>query len=223
MEKNEVSPWLDKLSFDWGLLKKKGDVKLYKKNDFVFHQQDTLNNIFIIESGRVQLCQTTPDGKEKTIAIIGENGLLGEHLLTKNNYHLTSAISVSDSKLISIKKDTFEEIVMSNQLLTRQWLEMLSLKLEILTHSTMNLSFESSSKRILRVLIQLVHTYGREIDNGTILITIKFTHQEIADLIGTTRVTVSNYLKKLNNSRFIYKKNGFYYINNFETLKNINH
>src|SRR5699024_8581765 len=128
----------------------------------------------------------------------------------------------TDSELYSIEKRNFEDIVLSSKELTKQWLEMLSLKLEILTQTSLNLSFETTSTRIVKVLSQLVHVYGSKTENGNIVITIKFTHQEIADLIGTTRVTVSNHLKKLNNAGFIYKQNGYYYICNFEKLKTFN-
>lgn|SRR5690625_2754482 len=90
---------------------------------------------------------------------------------------------------------------------------MISLKLEILTHASLNLSFDSSSQRIIRAFIQLATIYGIEKQDRSIKINITFTHQELADLIGTSRVTVSNEISKLQQLKVIKKKGRYYYIN----------
>lgn len=214
-----MSPWLDELPYDWDSYKNEGTRMFLEKARFVFHTGNSFRSIYIVLHGRVRLFSLTPEGKEKTVMIIGKNGLLGDHFLSENHAYSINAKTVSDSVLLKVDKKKFEQLAFSNRSLTKQWLEMLSLKLEILIHSSPNLSFDSSSKRLAQTLVQLGTTYGIKQSNGIIKISITFTHQELADLIGSSRVTVSNEINKLQGQGIITKPEKHYYINSMEQLK----
>lgn len=208
----KISPWLDNLPYEWSIYEKHGTKIELDKNSYIFHTGDNLNDVYIVLEGRVRLYLFTEDGKEKTITIIGKNGLLGEYFLVPSHKYNTTAITVSNVKLLKVNKFIFEEIALTNELIIKQWLEMLSMKLEILTHSSLNLSFDSSRERIIKTFIHLVTTYGVRENSNYMKITISFTHQELADLIGMSRVTVSNEISKLEQQKLIYKKEQYYYI-----------
>src|SRR5699024_5048375 len=118
-----------------------------------------------------------------------------------------------------VDKNTFEKISFSDKNIAKQWLEILSLKLEILTHASLNLSYDSSSERIVRAFVQLATTYGTEQPDGTMKIHITFTHQELADLIGKSRVTVSNEVNKLQQNKTIQKIGRYYHFLDKELLE----
>lgn len=216
-----LSPWLDKLSFNWSYLEQYGKTIHLKKDENLFHNGDELSSIFLVKKGRIRLYLITVGGKEKTINVIGQNGIIGDHFLSGTTAHITNAIAVSDSTLIEISKELFERLTLEDKEFTKQWIKILSMKLELLTTTTFQLTFDSSIQRILNTFIQLSEVYGVPEENGSIKILIKFTHQELADLIGTTRVTVSNTVKKLFDDELIYKKNGFYYIDDMERLRDV--
>lgn len=213
-----ISTWLDNLTFNWDDLLDYGRKINLEKGDNLFYFEETVNNIYIVLSGRIRIYLITSKGKEKTIAVIGRNGLLGEQILQSNNTHITNGSAVTRSILLEIDKNIFMKKVLENELLTKQWLEMLSLKLELLTHVSIKLTYENSLINIVNAFLELANTYGERQGNGSIKISISFTHQELADLIGSSRVTVSNTIKLLNDSNVIFKRKGYYYINDIDKL-----
>lgn len=212
LKNNLTSPWLDQLNFDWSEILHLGKKVTFKKDSILYHAGDPIDFVYIILYGRVQLYLIHEDGKEKALAIIGKNGLLGEYKKQKTNDYLTSAQTVSDATLVIINKSTFEKYLFDNKILSKQRLEMLSLKLEVIANSALQLSYDSSLHRVVRVFLNLAYSYGKEADDGTIKINMTFTHQEIAYLIGSTRVTVANVIKSLIDQQLIKKKGKYYYI-----------
>lgn len=212
------SPWLDKLSFDWSLFLNVGEIATAKKNTYLYHAGEHIDFVYIVLEGRVRLYLINEEGREKTIAVIGQNGLLGEYTMKSNSY-ITSTVTVAETKLLKVQKSVFEDLLLQHQDLAIQRVEMLSMKVEMLANSSLQLSYGKSQERIVQTFLQLASMYGEKVGPLTIKIPVIFTHQEIADLVGTTRVTVVNVVKNLLDEGLIEKKNRFYYINDIEKLQ----
>lgn len=221
MHNTYSSPWLDQLNFDWSPLMDIGQEIVMNKGSHLYHMGDSVEFVYIIVKGRVQLYLINEEGKEKTIAIIGKNGLLGEYKKQEKNYYVTSARTVSDTILVKINKKKFEEFLFESKDLARQRLEMLSIKVELLAHTSLHLSYDNSFNRIVRMFIDLANGYGTRTKDGNTKIEITFTHQEIAYLIGTTRVNVANIVKNLTESNLINKKGRNYYIIDIQKLHDL--
>ncbi|WLD94763.1 Crp/Fnr family transcriptional regulator [Alkalihalobacillus sp. AL-G] len=207
-----LSPWMDELNFSWDELEQKGVVREYKKHEILFHFGFPVDRIYLVKSGRIRLFLTSDDGKEKAIAIIGKNGLLGESCTYHEQTYICSAITATSATVIELKPATFHEVVFRNPRYTEQVLELMSAKIRLLTMQSLYLSFGSPLQRMCDALVHLGLTYGKKLDDDRILITISFTHQELADLIGATRVTVVNTLKDLMGQRLLSKENKYYVI-----------
>ena len=216
-----LSPWLDKLDYDWQALEGLGTIKHFEKHHMLYHFGDPVDAIYIVKSGRVRLFLTSYDGREKAIAIIGENGLLGESSLYKPSSHISSAITATPTTVIAVEKDTFKRTIDENQRYTWQLIEIMSWKVHLLSMHSLHLSFGTSLQRLCDALIHLGLTYGEKIEDDQIKITITFTHQELADLIGTTRVTVANHLKDLIAQHIISKRGKYYIIKDMTQLSNM--
>ncbi|MCG7335264.1 Crp/Fnr family transcriptional regulator [Sporosarcina sp. ACRSM] len=213
------SPWLDKLPFDWSLLLTEGELTRVQKNTHLYHVGERIDVVYIVLEGRVRLYLINEEGKEKTIAIIGENGLLGEYKMQNRNAYVTSTVTVSETKLLKVKKNHFEDLLLQHRQLAKQRIEMLSMKVELLAHSSLHLSFGNSQERIVQTFLQLASMYGEMENQKAVKISIIFTHQEIADLVGTTRVTVVNVVKNLMELGLIEKKGRYYYISDVQKLR----
>ena len=75
-------------------------------------------------------------------------------------------------------------------------------------------TFFPTNNRLINLLIRLSRQYGIELDDGSMKINVRLTHQEIANMIGTTRSTVSKTLKTLTDSSLIYQQNKYIYLTN---------
>ncbi|XQY91591.1 Crp/Fnr family transcriptional regulator [Metabacillus sp. HB246100] len=216
-----ISPWIDHLPFDWSELEKVGTPKTYEVHKPIFFSGDLADTVYLVLKGRVRLYLVSPDGKEKAIAIIGENGLIGDRSIRRESFYLENAITAAETHLISIPSHRFKEMIKRNNQLSEQWIEFLQIKLELLAQDNLYLSFGSSLVRICDALCHLVRLYGQEERQGGYTINMTFTHQELANLIGATRVTVVNTLKQLINQSILVKQGKYYHIPDLNKLINL--
>jgi CRP/FNR family cyclic AMP-dependent transcriptional regulator len=213
-----ISPWLDELPFEWSILEGLGTHVTYRKNEVIFQYSDPVEYVYVVKTGRVRLYLISNLGDEKAIAIIGRAGILGESSIYQNQTYFASAITASPTSLIKIHPDVFKRVIMENQSYIQQVLEMMSLKVRLLSQHSLQLAFYSSFQRVCHTFVQLGLTYGEKQNAQCVKISIPFTHQELANLVGTSRVTVSNHVNSLIESNTISKVKKHYYINNIEKL-----
>src|SRR5690625_3898754 len=206
------SPWLENLQFTWDEVIAIGSPSLYQKNEVVFLENDLAEYVYIVKQGRIRLFLTSVSGNEKALAVIGQNGLLmGELSSTvKNNTYKMSAITASPAELIKVNNKHFWDFIINKPHYVKQVIEILNLKINLLTSHSVQLAYGSSYNRVCETFLHLAFTYGKKMKDNQIKIMISFTHQEIADLIGVTRVSVANHIKQLIVKGFL-SKNGPYY------------
>jgi CRP/FNR family transcriptional regulator, cyclic AMP receptor protein len=213
-----LSPWLENLPFDWQDIVQFGHKIECKKHHVIFRQEEKADAIYIVKQGRVRLFLTSEDGREKALTIIGQNGLLGECGFSSSETYLTGAITVAPSVLLKYPIRTFEGFLLDDKKKMRQWMELTNIKMNILTKSSLQLAFGPSHRRIIDSLLHLALTFGQQESEKSLIISITFTHQELADLVGTTRVTVVNTLNKLIEEGFLLKKEKYYKIPDIHSL-----
>jgi CRP/FNR family cyclic AMP-dependent transcriptional regulator len=213
-----VSPWIENLAFDWESLASLGQRIQVKKDENVFIQEIETEYVYVIEEGRVRLFMTSRTGEEKHIAIIGKNGMIGECGVYDKNTYICSAAASSGAVLIRISLPVFLKALDDDASLMKQVLSMSQIKFQILLMHTLQLSFSSAFQRIADSLIHLAVKYGEAEGNHTV-ITVPFTHQEMANLVGTSRVTVANVMKQMQNEGVLRKEMGKYVILKMEKLQ----
>ena len=100
----------------------------------------------------------------------------------------------------------------------KQWNGFLAHKVKTLALSNLLVSCYDSETRIRYALFHLANQFGTHIKNGAIRIFIQFTQQELADLVGTSRVTVANMINSLINRGLVAKDGRFYIIPSLDTI-----
>ncbi|WP_301171926.1 Crp/Fnr family transcriptional regulator [Brevibacillus nitrificans] len=214
---DNTSPWMENLPYDWHEVYSLGQTIPYQKHESIFHQDQAAKHVYVVLQGRIRLFLTTPSGEEKAIAIIGKGGLLGECGLFDHPTYNNGAITASKANLLKIPVERFKEAFSTNLTLAHQVLRFLDGKNRILASHTMQLSFYSAAQRICFTLLQLGSTYGKGIE-GKRIITVRFTHQELANVVGTSRVTVAGTMKELERRHILSKEGGLYVIEDEEML-----
>lgn len=218
-----VTPWLENLPFDWSPVIEKATKKKFKKHKVVFDQNEQADHLYVVTSGRVRLYLISPNGDEKALAIIGKNGLVGECGFYDEGVYSTSAITASEATLYQIHKEEFRNLLKQHFNLVEQAMFLSTRKYKLLCMQTLQLSYSKAMPRICASLIQLALNYGTTLDNQEIQISITFTHQELANLIGTTRVTVVKTLRLLEDEHILLKRNRYYVIKDLEKLTELAH
>lgn len=211
---------MEDLTFDWRSYLSLAEPIQIARETTVFEQFDVVTRIYVVESGRVRLCLTSADGDEKTIMIVGKNGVIGELGLFDSGEYVTTAITSSDSTLYAFNANTFKSLIETNPDLVTFILFNMSRKFRTLAMQSLDLSYTSAQYRVVKSLRELANTYGVPHELGT-HIRIRFTHQEMANLAGTTRVTVAQVFGQLERSGLLQKVAGHIVITSLAQLEGL--
>ncbi|MHC0039065.1 Crp/Fnr family transcriptional regulator [Pseudoneobacillus sp. C159] len=217
-EFNLLNPWFDNLPYDWKQLFQQSEKVVFKKHETIFRQNEYGNYIYIIELGRVRLYLISPNGEEKALSIIGKNGILGECALNTDSRYSTNAITASEVVLRKVSKKQFFDFISDKPQYIHQIIDLITKKYRLLCTQSLQLSYMKSLPRVCAAFIQLSIQYGESIGNKSVKLTISFTHQEMANLLGTTRVTIAKNIKWLEDEKYIEKSGKYFIIHNLDEL-----
>ncbi|WP_171051851.1 Crp/Fnr family transcriptional regulator [Alteribacter natronophilus] len=214
---NFQSPWFHNDVNDWLDIFEKCPQISYRKNSVIYHQGEVNQYIYCIVEGRVRASLLDTDGQEKSIIILNKGSIFGESSAIEQIEAIVTTTTNTDSKISYIHRDQFLKTILNNTNLSKKLIFNLTSKLTSLKNHISEITFMNANERVITYLYKLSQQYGLETKVGR-KVTIKFTHQEMADLSGTSRVTVSNIMRSLDKTGTITKINGYYYIKNISEL-----
>lgn len=195
---------------DREILQAIGVKKIYSKNMIVLSSGSSPNSLIYIEEGLVRYTFSNYDGMEKVIFYIGEGCFIGLEALFHEQLILYDAIACSNIKLIMVDKKRITELLLRPSI-SYALLKMISLTSRIMAIQIEDLIFRDVEARICRILACLEEANPAK--------SHCLTHQTIACLIGSHRVTVTDVMKKLKKEGIIRnEKNGFIIVTDFEKL-----
>ena len=211
------SPWIRFDNINWNTSNFETYLKMFSANDVIYHQQQYSDYVYIIKKGRVRLSIYSKDGNEKCLTIAEKGSMFGELPVLDGLPNFASATTIVDCEIYLIPKDVFKSIFINDEEILDKVLQSLVRKIRILSSHVEDLSFKNAYSRVSSYLIKLIHTHSTKTDD-VYRLNIKFTHQEMADLTGLSRVTVSNIMSDLISDGIISKKKGFITIKDIEKL-----
>jgi CRP/FNR family transcriptional regulator, cyclic AMP receptor protein len=192
------------------------------KHQFLFAAGDKAQAIYFIEKGRVRLSRLASEGKEVLLGIFGPGDLIGD-AIWESGYHESTAETLEDSKFYEIGEEVFQELLRTNPEFAGRIIEIMASRLKQAEARIEDLVFRQVPSRIARLLITLSESYGKVTTNG-IRVDFRLTHQDIADLVGSSRVTVTQVLNKFRASGWIDIEGKRVTIHNSEALEDlVNH
>ncbi|KPK35875.1 MAG: hypothetical protein AMK70_04445 [Nitrospira bacterium SG8_35_1] len=188
--------------FELDQLVNKMVVKQYKKNETILYEEDTNEYMYIILLGKVKVVRTTEDGKEIILAIHQSGSFFGEMSLIDGKTAPASVIATEDSLISIISKTDFFAIIFSQNKITKNLLEILCDRLRKSWDTIQLLNFNNAAQRTKMLFLMLADEYGEKTPEGIIL-NIKLTHQDISDMTGLTRETVTRVIDKFQKNKEI--------------------
>lgn len=214
---NETSPWIKVEMENWKPLIDQYVPISFKKNGTVYSQGQPADHVFIIHTGRVGMYSILPNGDAKQIYIGDTGSILGEVSCIRRQSYIGSAIAMTACKIYKIPYDHLYHEMQTNWKIAEMVINSLCRKSGLLHFQVMEMSFASPLNKTVRVLLHLLKDYSESTDKGQ-RITIKFTHDEVANLINASRTTVSGIFSKLTKDGIIEKLGGYYVIKNMSLL-----
>lgn len=174
-----------------------GKRRGYAKGEAVFRPGGPGANVYVLESGRVKIYQPATSGREVLLwfCLVGEVFGLAE-VAWGGRGRVVGATACEASTLLVVSQDEFRRFLVSRPRMALLCMEVLSSRLRGLSDVLVNLASDEVDTRIAKLILRLGARYGRR-EGGVMHLDIPLTHQEIADMVGTTRQTVTSVLSRL--------------------------
>ena len=171
-------------------------LKTYPKNHVIFLEEETGNYMYVVVAGKVKVTKSNAAGKETLLAIHQPGDFFGEMALLDGKTAPATVAAMEDCKIISISKADFHRHLMRNEKIVAQIIQVLCGRLRQVWSQIQTLSYDDADSRIRAGILQISRRHGIADARG-ILINLKITHQELAEMVGTSRETVTRTLSDL--------------------------
>jgi CRP/FNR family transcriptional regulator len=187
-------------------------ARFYKSKMYVFMQDDPLDRVFFIHTGKIKIYKTDLSGKEQIVSVLEPGEMFPHAGFFRQGSFPAHAEVMEDAYLIVIPIDKFEEILISYPELCIKLFKVLGEKIVDLQGRLEAQILHNTYEQIILLLIRLCKSNGEKIDNQFKL-TTQFTNRELANMIGTSRETVSRTINHLKKKEYINQDDdGFYLI-----------
>jgi CRP-like cAMP-binding protein len=175
------------------------------KKQGIFAQGDVADAVLYIQRGKVRLTVVSKTGKEATIGILDEGNFFGEGSLAGQAFRMGSAAAVTDCQLLRIEKKAMMAALHREHAFSDMFVAYLLARNIRYEEDLVDQLFNSSEKRLARVLLMLAH-FGKEGVPETVV--PKISQETLAEMVGTTRSRVSFFMNRFRKLGFIHYAGG---------------
>jgi CRP/FNR family cyclic AMP-dependent transcriptional regulator len=175
-------------------------IAAFPKKQMIFVQGESSDAVFYIQEGKVRLTVVSEIGREATIAILNEGDFFGEGCLTGQPLRLCSATAMTDCSVMRIDKKYMMEVLHREHAFSDMFVAYLLKRNIRYEEDLVDQLFNSSEKRLARVLLLLAH-FGKEGKPEVVIPTI--SQETLAEMVGTTRSRVSFFMNRFRKLGFI--------------------
>lgn len=182
-----------------------GKRRSYKASETIYMQDDHGDMFYYVKTGRVKVFILQEDGTEKILSIHEHGGFFGETAVIDQLPRPCCSSAMIDSEIIAL---SLEDLVKLSQLDTDLSLaiyQSLTRKIRMLAFQIQAMTFLEADQRIIHILLKLAADFGTITADG-IKLSVSFSDQELAGLVGVCRVTVTKTLNVLKKQGYIDKQ-----------------
>jgi CRP-like cAMP-binding protein len=172
----------------------------FHKGEVIFTQGDTADAVFFIHNGRVKLTVVSNRGKEAVLALLEAGSFFGEGCLNGQSRRLATAAALTDGQVLRIARKEMLRVLEAEPAFAARFMSYLLERNSRVEEDLVDHLFNSSEKRLARVLLLLAH-FGKGQAPEPIL--PKISQEILAEMVGTTRSRVSFFMNKFRKLGFI--------------------
>jgi CRP/FNR family cyclic AMP-dependent transcriptional regulator len=173
---------------------------LFPKKHGIFAQGDTADAVFYVQTGKVKLTVVSKTGKEATVGIFSEGDFFGEGSLAGQTLRMGSATAMTDCALLRIEKKAMVQALHREHAFSDLFVAYLLTRNIRYEEDLVDQLFNSSEKRLARILLLLAH-FGK--DGKPEPVIPKISQETLAEMVGTTRSRVSFFMNRFRKLGFV--------------------
>ena len=192
----------------------------YKKDNMILIEEEFGNTLFLIVSGNVKISRISDDGREVILSILSDGDFFGEMAVIDGLSRSANVVTLSDTELIAINREDFHDMMYKYPQIAICLLRELTARLRRSDQHIKSLSLQDAVGKVASALIRLAENSGT-IRNGRVQISNVPAQQDLANMAGTSRETISRAIKHLATDGHLEKEGNTININDYESFKNL--
>ncbi|NNJ10221.1 Crp/Fnr family transcriptional regulator [Chloroflexales bacterium ZM16-3] len=170
----------------------------------VFHSPNEVGErLFVMRSGRVRVYKLSPEGRALTLMVLEPPTIFGEMILVGQRVHDTFAESMAECVIGVIGGDTLRQILERHPQVALALMELMGQRLRAMENKLADIAFKSVPQRLASVLLNLAGVGPGPVASDIPPSVVRYTHQHLADMIGSYRETVTKAIGELREAGMI--------------------
>ncbi len=180
-------------------------TRQYRNKQVVFSQGDAADAVFFIESGKVKLTVVSTRGKEAVVGVLERGSFFGEGCLAAQPLRMSTASVIQPSSIVRVARTTMVRLLHREPEFAELFIAHLLSRNVRIEEDLVDQLFNSSEKRLARILLLLAH-FGKESRPESVI--PKVSQETLASMVGTTRSRVSFFMNRFRKMGFIHYNGG---------------
>jgi CRP/FNR family transcriptional regulator, cyclic AMP receptor protein len=164
------------------------------RGEVVFAEGEPGDRLYVIIDGKVKLGQTSADGREQVLAVLGPGGMFGELSLFDPGRRTSTATAVTDTVLLGLGQRDLRPWLTGRPEVAEALLQALAQRLRRTNEAMADLVFSDVPGRVAKALLDLADKFGVVQEDGSVQVAHDLTQEELAQLVGASRETVNKSL-----------------------------
>lgn len=192
--------------------------RTYQKNSFILYEEDLGDSLFIIQKGQVKITRVSEDGREVILSILGEGEFFGEMALLDGEARSANVISMGDAQVCLMKRPDFLSLLKRYPGIGIALLRELAGRIRKSDRQIESLSLSGAEQRVASTILRLAEEIG-VYQRGSVIVRNLPLQQDMANMAGSSRETISRMLKQLTDKGYISRKRRVLTIHDYESFR----
>lgn len=177
-----------------GALAERSRTRIVRKGQFVFHEGDPGDALFVVAEGVVKLVVTSDEGDEMVLAAVRPPEILGELAVVDGGPRAASAQALRPARLLAISRPDFREVLRARPVVAEALLRLLGDRLRRSTEYAAGLVFLDLTGRVAKLLLDMAEDHGERREDAIVL-DLDVTQGDLAAMVGGSRPSVNQILR----------------------------
>jgi CRP/FNR family transcriptional regulator, cyclic AMP receptor protein len=177
--------------------------RTWKKNSYIFLQGEPLDNVYFVDEGKVKIYKSDINGREQIVSILKKGEMFPHVGFFRKGSYPANAEVLEKATIVVVPIAKFENVLIENPELCIKVFHILGEKIVDLQNRLEEQILNNTYEQIVKLLVRLGEEHGTKNEDGTLTLKNEFTNKDLANMIGTTRETVSRTLTKMKKEELI--------------------
>ena len=186
-----------------------------------FAPEESGDRLYLLRRGRVRIYKLSPEGRALTLLILEPSSLFGEMALAEGWVHDTFAESMTECSIGTIGRDDLRRALNTYPSASLRFMNIMSRRLRALERKLADIAFKSVPQRLATVLLSLANPQDEQADSSTPPAVVRYTHQQLAEMIGSYRETVTKAIGEFREAGLIRVEEDAIYLTDMARLREL--